>query len=131
MREFTIGRSLKRRNLASLRVDTGHDASNRPIFAAGVHPLQHNEHRSLPIRIEPLLELAEPSGQFRRNRLGLLFPLIGFLIVTGVIWIHFVQLHLRAQWDTIPFHRLFPPTLNRAQFLAGLADRERDEAATD
>src|ERR1700761_2733979 len=58
--EFLGAGSLEAENLATLRVDTGHDMLDGAIFAAGVHRLKNDQCGVLAFGVKPALKIGQP-----------------------------------------------------------------------
>jgi hypothetical protein len=67
--------SLEGMNIASLRIHAGHHVFDNPVFAGGVHRLNHEQERPAILRIELLLQIAEQTGAVIDNFLALLLVL--------------------------------------------------------
>jgi hypothetical protein len=57
--EFLGGRRLEGIDLATLRIDAGHDVFDGTVLAGGVHGLEDEEQGPFVLGIEPVLEIAE------------------------------------------------------------------------
>ena len=82
--ELVRARRLERMHLAALRIDAGHHVLDDAVLAGGVHALQHDQHRPLVVRVEPLLQFGEPLDVVGQHRLGFVLVEIETAGVGGV-----------------------------------------------
>ena len=61
---------LEAEDLATLRVDAGHDVLDGAVLAGGVHGLEDHQQRVAVLGVEPGLELGEPFDVIRRAAIG-------------------------------------------------------------
>jgi len=68
--EFLLGGRLKRRDVASLRVDAGHYVLDGAVLAGCIHGLKNDQQRPAVLGIELFLELGEQVATMLQNLPG-------------------------------------------------------------
>ncbi len=74
---------LERRHVAALRVDAREDVADGPVFACGIHPLQHDQQATLGARIQDFLQTVDLLPVLVHGRLRVIRMLEAAGIVRG------------------------------------------------
>src|SRR5258708_7025202 len=68
--EVFAGGRLEGKDLATLRVDTGHDVLDRAVLPGGVHRLEDQQHRPAVLRVKHVLKLGQQIDAHGKRLLG-------------------------------------------------------------